>query len=395
MKKITTILLILITSITISHAQKFKLTGQIIGAEKGDTLRFDNVNTRWQIEPDGFDVIIGKNGKIKYRGKQEHSQYYGVTYYPVNGEKTYCDRRWLDVFITDGTIKITGTREYIYYSSLEGGVYDDELNKIRFIKDSLGKVRGDYFKLRTIARINKDTLEMKRSQDLINNFGSDKKERAMSTKAKELKAAYDKNNPNEYLACEIAMQGSDTPIKELKESYEKFSTEVQGSYYGRQIKQTIETLEARKTRELGQPVPNFKLISTKGNTVTLDMLKGKYLLIYHFGMCPGSMQIDKHVVNLYNKYKDKLNVISYTSSLRSIQEHYKTANDGDKEALNSMLNHPWEHVFEYESIPNNALLNERYEITGLPYFIFISPESKMIRRGYFDVNEVNNILKNL
>ena len=112
-------------------------------------------------------------------------------------------------------------------------------------------------------------------------------------------------------------------------------------------------------------------------------------------MCPGSMQIDKHVVNLYNKYKDKLNVISYTSSLRSIQEHYKTANDGDKEALNSMLNHPWEHVFEYESIPNNALLNERYEITGLPYFIFISPESKMIRRGYFDVNEVNNILKNL
>lgn len=395
MKKLITILLILITSITISHAQKFNLTGQIIGAEKGDTLRFDKVNTRWQIEPDGFDVIIGKDGKIKYSGKQEHSQYYGVTYYPVNGEKTYCDRRWLDVFITDGKIKITGTREYIYYSSLEGGVYDDELNKIRFIKDSLGKVRGDYFKLRTIARINKDTLEMKRSQDLINNFGRDKKARAMGTKARELKAAYNKNNPNEYLACEIAMQGPDTPIKELKESYEKFSPKVQGSYYGKQIKQAIETLEARKTRELGQPVPDFKLISTKGNTVTLDILKGKYLLIYHFGMCPGSMQVDKHVVNLYNKYKDKLNVISYTSSLRSIQEHYKIAKDGDKEALNSMLNHPWEHVFEYESIPDNALLNERYEITGLPYFIFISPEGKMIRRGYFDFNDVNNILKNL
>lgn len=393
MKRISIILLILITSITISQAQKFKLTGQIIGAEKGDTLRFDNVNTNFEIESGGFDVIINKHGKIKYSGKQEHSQYYGVSYYPINGENTYCDRRWLPVFITDGTIKITGTREHIYYSSLEGGVYDSELNKILFIKDSLGKVRGDLFKLMEIAKIEKDTLEMKRTQDLFMNSGKDEKARMMSAKARKMEVAYEKNNFNEYMVCKVAMLSINRPLKELKESYEKFSPEVQESYYGKQIKVTIETLEAF---EPGHPAPDFKLISTKGNTVTLDMLKGKYLLIYHFGICPGSIQIDEHVVNLYNKYKDKLNLVSYTWALKAIQEYYKIANDGGKKGLNSMLNHPWEHVVEYESISDNMQLTEIYEFKGLPYFIFISPEGKIIGRGFSPVfYEASNILNNL
>lgn len=400
MKTVVTILLILITTITISQAQKFKLTGQISGTEKGDTLRFDKINTRWEIEPGGFDVIIGKNGKIKYSGKQEHSQYYGVTYYPINGEKTYSVTKGLKVFITDGTIKITGTREYTDYSFLEGGVYDSELNKILIIEDSLGKVRGNYFKQREIAKIKKDSLEIKRYDDLYRNFDSDKKVSARRAKAREMEVTYDNNNLNEYVACKVAMDGIYTPLKEIKDSYEKFSPKVQKSYYGKCIKKTIETLEALET---GQPAPDIKLISTKGNTVTLDMFKGKYLLIYHFGMCPGSLLIDKNVVNLYNKYKDNLNVVSYTNSLKIIEKTENEAIDGTtmmgidfKSALNSMLNHPWEHVIESESKPKNLQLSERYYFIGLPYFIFISPEGKMIKRGHSSAfYEASNVLKNL
>ena len=190
------------------------------------------------------------------------------------------------------------------------------------------------------------------------------------------------------------------PIKEMKENYARFSSEVQNSYYGKCIKETIEALEALAP---GQFAPYFKLISTNGNTITLDMFKGKYLLIYHFGMCPGSMQVDKSVANLYNKYSDNLNVVSYTSSLKAIEELYDKMKDGDKvmgmdikSVLKGMLNHPWEHVVESESTSENIQLNKKYKFIGLPYFIFISPEGKMIERGYHSAfNEATNILKNL
>ena len=91
------------------------------------------------------------------------------------------------------------------------------------------------------------------------------------------------------------------------------------------------------------------------------------------------------------------------TALKAIEELYDKMKDGDKvmgmdikSVLKGMLNHPWEHVVESESTSENIQLNKKYKFIGLPYFIFISPEGKMIERGYHSAfNEATNILKNL
>ena len=116
---------------------------------------------------------------------------------------------------------------------------------------------------------------------------------------------------------------------------------------------------------VGRQAPDFTLSLTDGTTVSKDDFKGKYLPIYHWGMCPGSMQIDPEVRALYGKYNGKgLSVIGLTESI----DEFRNFAEGIPEGSSSPS--------------KNQETADTFLITGWPYFILIGPDGSILARDF-------------
>jgi cytochrome oxidase Cu insertion factor (SCO1/SenC/PrrC family) len=167
--------------------------------------------------------------------------------------------------------------------------------------------------------------------------------------------------------------------------YEKMNDEARNSYLGKILKQEIDKLAALQP---GKDAPNFHLTAIDGREISLKDCAGSYVLIYHWGLCPGSLWIDNEVIDLHNKYKDRLKIIGITDNIETIKSLYDKAEPGHKlmgielrPVLENMLAHPW---FDAEKTGNNGKIEQDYAFGGLPYFVFISPDGKIIARGFQD-----------
>ena len=160
-------------------------------------------------------------------------------------------------------------------------------------------------------------------------------------------------------------------------------SEAQNSFFGQILKQEIERVAVLVP---GNKAPDFHLTSLDGKEISLADCAGSYVLIYHWGLCPGSFTIEQQVVDLYNAYKDHLIIVGITDKIEDIQNLYESIGPDDKfgdlelrPTLASMLNHPW---FEAEKTGDNDRIDADYAFAGLPYFIFISPDGKIIARDF-------------
>lgn len=362
----------------------FGVSGRIEGLEKGDTLRFIKVNLpSWQNEP-GFEFIVQENGVFHYKGSHPHSQYYMMQCFPIGEPIAESERLGLVMLIKSGETQINGQRSDIYLANLKNEFYDEGFAQVKVLEDSLSKERS------LILR------ELKRKQQGVDSVGKAKLGEAFNSffstnanhfkRLKALRNAYNASISNEYLAGELCMRASD-PLDTLQKGYAKLSQEAKNSYYGTLLSSIIEKI---KQLEPGQPAPNFTLTTLAGNKVALSDFKGKHLLIYHFGLCGGSLQVDAQVIDLYMNHKDKLEVIGLTESMHNLKEVCNNTKEGDtfmgmsvKKIMTDMTSHQWPHEAETTQI-DNKYINDLYNIQGLPFFIFISPDGKILARGYWE-----------
>lgn len=359
---------------------EFIVEARIAGIEKGDTLRFSKVILpQWILEPD-FDIVVGRDGYGRYRGMLGHTQLYLMTYLPKSGKAPVCDRRGKDILLGSGVTKISGTRDYIYYSTVVSKIYDRRLQRVLAVQDSLGSIRGDLMRDIKVAHTDGDSVKEKRLKDEFNAFPNSRK--ADFTRIKELVRQYDSLAGGEYTAVNLA-QETYKPVKELKAGFEKLTSEAKVGYYGRYVADMISRMEAL---EIGKPAPEIVLTTVGGRKIKISDFRGRYLLIYNFGMCPGSFQVDPHVAKLYAEQKDRLEVIGITDSFSALESARQRVPVGEmlfgmnvREALTGMLTHPWSNEVD-SSANGNAVFSEVYYASGLPYFTFISPEGKIIAR---------------
>ena len=129
-----------------ARGQKFTISGKIDGIVKGDTLRFRRITLPGWATGQAFDIVVKKDGKFKYRGVQEHDQFYLMEYFPAEGEAPVCDRMGKNLVISRGDrITMDGIRDEICYCTLGGGIYKDPaLSVYLCASDSLDAVRGSY-----------------------------------------------------------------------------------------------------------------------------------------------------------------------------------------------------------------------------------------------------------
>ena len=161
------------------------------------------------------------------------------------------------------------------------------------------------------------------------------------------------------------------------------NNEAKSSYFGKILKQEIDKIALLQP---GNKAPDFHLIALGGKEISLSSCKGSYVLIYHWGLCPGSLIIDKEVIELYNKFKAHLIIIGITDKIDYIKSLYEKIapnttlmNIELKPVLKNMLVHPW---FDAEKTNGNEKIENDYAFGGLPYFVFISPDGKIIARDF-------------
>lgn len=368
-----------------SEMTPFSIKGEISGLIPGDTLVFERIALpNWDMES-AFDVIISEPDRFFYKGLHPHTQYYLMTYKPVSGKAPEADRRGLTLLIKNEEITISGVADYIYYSMLNGGIYDDPgYQQIMELDNSLGMRRGDYSRLMNEARDLGDTLKMKEYLDKFNSYHIDHKGDYEKLRKLE-KEFFEEFLSSELAVIEMLQRVSNTSMDKLLSSYEKMNSDIQESYYGNILKRQI---DRRLSLEPGNDAPGFELITIDNNKISLDDLKGFYVLIYHWGLCPGSVMIDGDVIRLYQKYKDKLKVVGVTESIDMIRGVNEDTKPGDKffgvefkPVLENMLIHPW---YDVEKTESNKRIADDYFFGGYPFFVFISPEGKIIARGFHD-----------
>ncbi len=373
--------------------QDFTLTGKISGVQKGDTLRFERILYPGFVKEAAFDIIVEKPDLFSYSGKQDHDQEYIMTYLPKEGLTPDCDRVGRDFIVTDGdNINFSGKVNEIYYCTLGGGIYRDSLfSRMLQLEDSVGIVRSSYLTKMNEATARKDTVSAMQYLKLFNNFGRAGSEPVID-RYHEARKAYAEARPEGsiYLLVNALQKISYTPVEEARSLYDSWSQDLRDSYYGQ-----IYAKELSKVEQLaeGQPVPGFSVTTTDSIRIAEDDYRGKYLLIYHWGMCPGSLQIDSMVRDLYDRYSDKgLEVLGMTESLAQIREVHDGLSEKEKyqlpgvddlrAVLGGMLEHPWKEVEVGGDNKENASLKDTFKIGGLPFFVFIGPDGTIRSRGF-------------
>ena len=267
-----------------SRMQSFELSGRIDGLQVGDTLRFERVLLpEWNYEP-AFDVVVGEAGAFAYRGEQAHDGYYSMTYHPKSGRAADADRRGKSMIVTGGDrITLTGTAEAIYYCTLGGGIYDDPaLSELLYVADSLGRIRSGYSENARAAFARGDQAEGRRWNELFNRFYADDPGAA---RKRALNENYRKGHPQGtlYLLVDRIPTVAYRPLAESRAFYEALSEELKSSYFGGVYADFLQRMESLA---VGQPAPDFSLVTTRGETIAKADFAGGYVLFYHWGCVP-------------------------------------------------------------------------------------------------------------
>lgn len=363
----------------------YSIKGEFEGLVKGDTISFERVNLPgWNLEQAVY-VVVRNDGEFLFEGSAFHSQYFLMTYKPLSGKEVYADRMGVTLLVDSNALLLKGNVDDIYYCEIEGGIYDNaDMREIMALDNVLGKGRAAFSRLITEANAAGDTDKMKEYKEQFNMFVANN--RTEYDKLRKLEAEFAQKYPSaEWNIVERLQRVSYTPLDELNTYYASMEEQAQKSYYGMLLRQEIDNMTMLAP---GNDAPDFILDAMDGQRIVLGDYAGFYLLIYHFGLCPGSLMIDQEVTSFYTDNKDKVKVLGITEDMIPIKEWFETVGSSDKmmdielkPALESMVSHPWTDV---ENKGDNRQLAIDYAFAGLPYFILISPKGKILSRGFHE-----------
>lgn len=126
----------------------------------------------------------------------------------------------------------------------------------------------------------------------------------------------------------------------------------------------------------GTEAPNFVLPSFNGDTVRLQALRGKYVLINFWApWAKSSAEANKNLEAVYAKYRPYGFEIVQVSLARDRNEHVESLTPAMKQ---------WKHVSEYK-IWNSAIVKE-YNVTSIPANILVNRQGLVVARNVFNNN---------
>ncbi|HFK5529491.1 TPA: TlpA family protein disulfide reductase [Elizabethkingia anophelis] len=265
--------------------------------------------------------------------------------------------------LVNGVTNITGDISELYLSKANGS------KEVRLWMDSQNEIteltKQSWQSLKKAIE-NKDSLALKRADSL-----------ASITNKVQLKTglSFIKKYPSSFLsAYYLSNIFTELTLNDLIKTYSLLTRQAKASIYAKLVEQKIKALSDTKNGNKSIP---FTKKDINNKQVNLTYFRGKYLLIDFWGSwCLPCRKSHPHLIQLYNKYKDKdLEIIGIAA------EEAKTLVQAKK---------LWEKAVKEDNLPWIQLLNNEeiakfdavktYGISAFPTKILLDREGNIIQR---------------
>jgi peroxiredoxin len=162
---------------------------------------------------------------------------------------------------------------------------------------------------------------------------------------------------------------SDSEVIKNAALYDRLPAEGKNSYFGNDIKSRIESAKIG----IGTMAPEFTQADTAGNIISLQLFRGKYVLIdFWASWCLPCRGENEHLVKAFNDYhKNGFTIISISVDEAAAKDKWLKAihNDGLT----------WTNISDLKGFENAAA--KLYYVTAVPQNFLIDPEGKIIAKN--------------
>lgn len=263
--------------------------------------------------------------------------------------------------------------DFIHYT-IDGGRYNTHMHKLHELY-----IKHD--ETMTAFNAGVSQLNAEAMTDVKRKEISDKYNELILTRSNEIEAFIQNEpaSPATYFAVKFLFQRPEPKLVLM--GSEKMNNEIPESPYSVQLKKEADVLGP--TVE-GQIAPDIKLPSPEGDSVSLYSLRGKVVLIdFWASWCGPCRRENPHVVQIYNRYKDKgfeIYGVSLDKNMKQWQD--AIAKDGLT----------WYHVSDLKGWSNSAA--RLYGVRSIPQTYLLDQEGRIIASGLRSA-ELEQILSNL
>ncbi|HEX8017676.1 MAG TPA: TlpA disulfide reductase family protein [Flavobacterium sp.] len=348
--------LALMTAITSCSKKEegFTINGNIPGQKDG-TVYLEFQDGDQNVVKDSAKIV---DGKFSFAGKVEEPLRYSIK---LKGQE------YGKVFIlSNETIGFKAHKDSVYMAKLSGATQDSIYGS--YYKNEFKKIQdiaGPVYKLSDSLTQNGKVKLSEEQKTMM-----DKKWKDLQTLADDLTFKFIKSHKDQIagaLVLDDRLVTYGTP-EQVKEYFALLSPEVQGSYFGKKIKEGI---ELNNKTAVGVEAPQFSQTDVNGKIVKLSDYKGKYVLVdFWASWCGPCRKENPNVVLAYKTYHDKgFDVLGV--SLDDKKKLWEKAIE--KDGLT------WTHVSDLKGWKNEAAV--LYGVKLVPTNYLIGPDGKIVAKN--------------
>lgn len=369
---------LLLAGISCRSVDSFTLSGRLQDLKAGDTLFFNAYTLPFYDSTSADTFVVTDDHTMQISIPAHHTTYGHLQYAPLNGK--VLNNNSAEIIARPGdNIEIHGNVDYLKCADLKGGLYDDPavtryLDRIREM-DSLGT-----FYERKIGYFSES------GQNDSTVFYIEKYRHMKHPEAyKKMRDSLTNFADNEYAAyLYLRLTYRKTP-EELQERLNRFSPATRESYFGKTLEAMLPILNNISE---GNKPKDFTLTDKNGNVVSLSDYRGKYLLLFYYGVCGGVFQTDPHLTDIYHEYHDKglemLGLCRDGDIATAYPQLLQSKN------VQRLLSHPYPTIYLPDE--QNAYIEKELYLYATPTVMLIDPEGTTLIRGSHEEKAIREIL---
>lgn len=370
--------LFLLLVIACRPVDTFTVSGRLQGLNAGDTLRFDTYTLPFY-EPISADTfIVAENNTIDITIEAHHT-IYGLLQYAPRAGKVWGNNSAEIIARPGDNIEIHGSIDYLKCARLKGGLYDDTA-VARYLDTAREMDSLETFYERKIACFS-ESGQSDSAFSYIERFQHMKHPKAY----KEMRDSLTNLADNEYAAYLYLRLTHRKSPEELQERLNRFSPATRESYLGKSLESMLPILTNISE---GNKPKDFTLTDKNENSVSLSDYRGKYLLIFYYGVCGGVFQTDPHLTDIYHEYHDKgLEMLGICRD-GDIAAAYPQLLESPQ--VQRLLDHPYPTI--YLTDEQNAYIRKELFLYATPTVMLIDSEGTTLIRGSHEETAIRKLL---